>query len=222
MKGIFIIGTDTGVGKTYIATQLARELTARGLRVIPRKPVESGCIRQNTDMGNTLIPADALALKNAANYQGTLDQVCPYPFEPAISPARAAQLANTTLRISDLKNACLNGVNENDFLLVEGAGGFYSPLCSDGLNADLAQAMNLPVVLVTEDRVGCINHCLLVLEAAHRRVLNIKAIILNRQSNSAAGMDNASELARHTDCVILQTGASEFPDILTAIIHPAH
>lgn len=198
MRGIFITGTDTGVGKTYITTQLAHALTQQGIRVIPRKPVESGCTRQ----GNVLIPADALALKNAASYPGTLQQVCPYPFEPAISPARAAQLAGKTIHINDLKAACFKDVNENDFLLVEGAGGFYSPLCSDGLNADLAHSLGLPIILVAEDRVGCINHCLLTLAAAQQRGLAIKAIVLNSKSPAPETMDNAFELAHHTDCPI--------------------
>ena len=198
MKGIFITGTDTGVGKTHIATQLARALTQKGLRVIPRKPVESGCTRQN----NEFIPADALALKTAANYSGSLQQICPYPFEPAVSPALAAKQVNKNLRIHDLKIACLAGVTENDFLLVEGAGGFYSPLCSDGLNADLAAALQLPVILVAEDRVGCINHCLLILEAAQHRDIFIAAIVLNRISEAPASMHNAAELALHTSCPI--------------------
>ena len=199
MKGVFITGTDTGVGKTYIATQLARALTQRGVRVVPRKPVESGCTRQ----GHELIPADALALKEAAQYAGTLQQVCRYRFEPAISPARAAQLVNQTILIADLKLACVSPLQQDDFLLVEGAGGFYSPLCSDGLNADLAQALNLSIVLVTEDRVGCINQCLLILEAARHRYLHVAAIVLNQISRTqTANMDNKAELQQHTDCRI--------------------
>lgn len=213
MRGIFITGTDTGVGKTYIATQLTRELTSRGLRVIPRKPVESGCTRQ----GNDLIPTDALALKNAANYSGTLQQVCPYPFEPAISPARAAQLAGKTLHIGNLKNACLDGVTDNDFLLVEGAGGFYSPLCLDGLNADLAQALELPIILVAEDRVGCINHCLLVLEAASKRGITVKAIVMNLINTKPSEMDNTAELSAYTDCRIVSSNTLEFYNLLSAI-----
>jgi dethiobiotin synthetase len=193
MKGVFITGTDTGVGKTHVATHIARALTLQGIRVVPRKPVESGCTRVN----NELVPADALILKNAANFSGTLQQVCPYPFEPAISPARAAKLANKTLHIADLKAACISGIQEKDYLLVEGAGGFYSPLCSDGLNADLAHALALPIILVAEDRVGCINHILLTLEAAAKRKLEIKAIILNQKTNTTADMDNATELSQY-------------------------
>ena len=92
-KGIFITGTDTNVGKTYIATLLARQLLKYDINVIPRKPIESGCKRE----GNELIPADAMALKNASGYSGSLAQVCPYRFEPPISPLRAAHLAHQAL-----------------------------------------------------------------------------------------------------------------------------
>lgn len=196
MKGLFITGTDTGVGKTYIACALARALTVKNINVVPRKPVESGCQRQ----GQALIPADALALKQAAAYLGDLDLVCPYRFEPAISPDRAARLAGTPITIDRLKSACLKDTNpDTDFLLVEGAGGFYSPLCSDGLNADLAQTLGLPVLIVAEDRLGCINQILLTVEAIASKQLKIAAIILNHMKDSPqnSDMDNLSELALH-------------------------
>jgi len=80
------------------------------------------------------------------------------------------------------------------FLYVEGAGGFYSPLATDGLNADLAQALELPVLVVAEDRVGCINHVLLTCEALERRGLELAGVILNLRQPTPAGMDNASDL----------------------------
>lgn len=193
MKGIFITGTDTNVGKTYIACALARALRAENTNVVPRKPVESGCQPE----GNDLITADAWALKQASDYPGSLEQVCPYRFEPAISPDRAARLAKTPLTIEQLRAACLNNVNtETDFLLVEGAGGFYSPLCSDGLNADLAQALGLPVLVVAEDRLGCINQVLLTLEAIQSRGLMPSAVILNnvKQPIDNSGIDNFEDL----------------------------
>ncbi|TNF37112.1 MAG: dethiobiotin synthase, partial [Gammaproteobacteria bacterium] len=168
MKGIFITGTDTGVGKTHTGVQIVRALAQRQIRVVPRKPVESGCVRD----GDNLIPQDAQALKNAAGYQGSLASVCPFRFEPAISPLRAAHLAHQALATVKVTQACLNGVDtEKDFLLVEGAGGFYTPLCEDGLNADLAQALQLPVLLVAEDRLGCINQVLLNVQAIESRKL---------------------------------------------------
>lgn len=202
MNGIFITGTDTNVGKTYIAALLARHLQKQKLNVIPRKPVESGCIPE----GNELIPADAMALKNAAGYSGSLAQVCPYRFEPPIAPHRAAHLASQALTIRNLVQACTQDIDvEKDFLLIEGAGGFYTPLCEDGLNADLAQALDLPVVLVAEDKLGCINHILLNVQALKTRGLNIMAVILNQteQPQNNPYMNNAEDLQDLLSCPIL-------------------
>lgn len=222
MKGLFITGTDTDVGKTYIACALARALTANNINVVPRKPVESGCQRQ----GHKLIPADALALKQAAEYTGELDLVCPYRFEPAISPDRAAMLAKTPLTIEQLKVACLNEVHpDTDFLLVEGAGGFYSPMCSDGLNADLAQALDLPVILVAEDRLGCINQILLSLEAIIARGLSAEAIILNRiqiPTHYNQDMNNYSDLVKLIDLPVYLFSTPDentFLELLTQLNH---
>ena len=202
MNGIFITGTDTNVGKTYIATLLARQLAQQNINVIPRKPVESGCIRD----GNELIPADAMALKNAAGYSGSLAQVCPYRFEPPIAPHRAAHLAKQALSTANIVQTCTQGVNaEKDFLLVEGAGGFYSPLCEDGLNADLAQALNLPVILVAEDKIGCINHVLLNVQAIKTREINILAVILNQTEKPQDNpfMNNQEDLKNLLSCPII-------------------
>lgn len=198
MKGLFITGTDTDVGKTYASCLIAAKLSASGFNVIPRKPVESGCLRN----GDKLIPHDASALLSASNYSGSLRQVCPFRFEQAISPQRAAQLNNQIIHLDELLLACEQGVDasdeSNDFLLVEGAGGFYSPLCEDGLNADLAEALNLPVVLVAEDKVGCINQVLLSVEAISSRNLNIHSIILNRTEKQpeTPSLNNSEDLSR--------------------------
>jgi dethiobiotin synthetase len=136
MQGVFITGTSTEVGKTFIGVAIASALTQRNIKVIPRKPIESGCTRDDEE----LIPQDAVALKQAANYQGPLSEVCPYRFEPPISPVRAAHLADKILTTEQLLNICMQG-SEQGFLLVEGAGGFYSPLAENGLNADLAVAL---------------------------------------------------------------------------------
>ncbi|MCW8854941.1 MAG: dethiobiotin synthase [Gammaproteobacteria bacterium] len=181
MNGIFITGTNTNVGKTQVATLLARALQKNNISVAPRKPVESGCIVD----GNELIPQDAVALKNAAGYSGSLAQVCPFRFEPPISPVRAAHLANQALTTEKVAQACTANVNEEkEFLLVEGAGGFYSPLCEDGLNADLAQALKLPVILVAQDKLGCINDVLLSVQAIQSRELNLVAVILNQTATT--------------------------------------
>ncbi len=198
MKGVFITGTSTDVGKTFIGVEIARRLTERKITVIPRKPVESGCIKQ----GDELIPRDAMALKEAANYPGALSEVCPYRFEPSISPVRAALLANKILTIEQLVSTCLNG-SEKGFVLVEGAGGFYSPLAENGLNADLAAALQLPVLLVADDKLGVISQVLLNVEAIKVRGLHLAGVILNTPGDTQnEHMDNSADLREILDCPI--------------------
>ena len=214
MQGVFITGTNTDVGKTYLGVLLAKTLREKNINVIPRKPIESGCKK----IDNELIPADALALKQAAGYEGDLSDVCAYRCEPAISPVRAAHLANKILTTNQLLNICLNG-SENGFTLVEGAGGFYSPLTEDGLNADLATALQLPVILVADDTLGCINQVLLTVEAIKTRGLKLIAVVLNNiHNNRDEQMDNAADLREHLDCpVFSQPHGDTDKQVITAL-----
>lgn len=193
MKGIFITGTDTDVGKTWFGERLIQYLRQNNISVTPRKPIESGWLH------NEINKTDAGRLAIAANQLEQLDQICPNRFKAAISPVRAAQLEGQSLTIEQLKQQCLN-INNNDFLHIEGAGGFYSPLASDGLNADLAQALNLPIILVAEDRLGCINQVLLTLEAIKHRQLDVLCVFLNQKiTNQEAAMNNQEDLAVLSD-----------------------
>lgn len=191
--GIFITGTDTGVGKTRMGTFITRLLTERGIRVCPRKPVESGC-----PLGpDGLMPMDAMALKEAARNSEQLHDICRYRFSAPVSPERAAILESTILDLGMLYRACLAGVDNGAFLLVEGAGGFYSPLARGALNADLASALGLPVLLVASDRLGTINHTLLTIEAIQMRGLPLAGVVLNQmESQTDKRMSNARDLER--------------------------
>jgi dethiobiotin synthetase len=224
MQGVFITGTGTGAGKTFVASEIARQLNQRNINVIPRKPVESGCIKQ----GDELIPQDAIALKNAANYPGPLSEVCPYRFEPAISPERAARIANKTLTTEQLAQACLHDI-EGDFVLVEGAGGFYSPLAEDGLNADLAVALQLPVLLIADDRLGALSQVLLTVEAIQTRELQLSGVVLNNLDDSKnEHMDNSADLRQRLDCPVftipyIKDGIAELPDaLIDALLTPSN
>lgn len=179
MNGFFITGSDTDVGKTYVSVQIISELVKRGINVIPRKPVESGCEL----VDGKLYPADADKLLKASQSAQTLEDVCPYRFAPAISPQLAARHANTPIQLQQLVEACTNNIQDNDFLIVEGAGGFYSPICEAALNADLAKKLNLPVILVVDDRLGSVNQALLTLSAITASNIKPRTIILNRVSN---------------------------------------
>ena len=110
--------------------------------------------------GGHLVAEDARMLQAASCTDEALERICPYPLEPPISPERATSLAGLRLSLDDLKATCLNGVAETDFLLVEGAGGFYSPLASGVINADLAAIVPLPELLVAKDCLDAINHTL--------------------------------------------------------------
>jgi dethiobiotin synthetase len=219
MQGVFIIGTSTDVGKTFVGVAIARALTRRKIKVIPRKPIESGCTRH----GEELIPLDATALKEAADYQGPLSEVCPYRFEPPVSPVRAAQLANRILSTEQLLSICLQG-SEDGFLLVEGAGGFYSPLAENGLNADLAVALQLPVLLVADDRLGVINQVLLNAEAMQMRGLHLTAVVLNQLDKERDDyMDNSADLRERLDCPVFtipytEDERTDVPDALIEVL----
>lgn len=190
MNGVFITGTDTGIGKTVVGCALTRALTRAGYTVAVRKPVESGCTRR----AGELQPADGTALARAAGHRETLDTVTPMRLARALSPERAAYLEGMQLTLHDLLAAARIG-DRSDFFVVEGAGGFLSPLASDALNADLAVALGLPVLVIAADRLGAINHTLLTVEAIERRGLRVAGVVLNaREAGAEDDMANRDDL----------------------------
>ena len=198
-RGVFVTGTDTGVGKTHIVMSLIQHLELRGIETAPRKPVESGC----KILGNDLLPADGLLMQGATSQGISLDEICPHRLEHALSPERAAALEGVTLSVRMLAEACQRP-HEHHYLIVEGAGGFYSPIASDGLNADLAQRLGLPVLLVASDRLGCINQVLLTAQAIASHGLTLSAVALNQlEDQGTQGMDNAADLRCRMGCPII-------------------
>jgi dethiobiotin synthetase len=189
-KGIFITGTDTGVGKTWVGTQLISNFVNLGINVVPRKPVESG-------WSERIEETDAWELANAASQLGLLDEVCPNRFPDAIAPARAAKLSGISLTLKMLLRQCKQNVGSQDYLVVEGAGGFYSPMAEGVLNADLAESLGLPVILVVNDKLGAINQVLLNVEAIQRRNLVLAAVVLNQKEvlqESVQRMNNFEDI----------------------------
>ncbi len=194
-SGFFLTGSDTDVGKTHVGCQIIRQLKHRVPSLKVRKPVESGC---KTVQGK-LFPADGDALYRCNDELEELQIITPYRFAAALAPDQAARLENRTLSLSQLEQAVWQNTEENDFLLVEGAGGFYSPIAEDGLNADLAHRLGLPLILVIEDRLGAINQALLTVRAAQAEGLEVRAVILNRRSRDASLSSNLESLRQHLE-----------------------
>ena len=204
--GYFITGSDTGVGKTYIACELIRQLRGLGVKLETRKPVESGC---STSESGGLIPVDALELQAANNNLETINRIAPYRFKAALAPPRAAALEDCHLQLVDLYNACSLD-NSNYRLIVEGAGGFYSPLAENGLNADLASLLQLAVIVVINDRIGAVNQALMTIRAVESRDLDIAAIIMNQVDEDIdKDMANSDDLRTRCDYSIFCCGYNQ-------------
>ena len=211
MRGVFITGTDTGVGKTFVARGIAGMLQARGLRVGVMKPVETGCTN-----GDALHPADGAALRAAARSVAALTTICPYRFETPVAPDVAARLAGTRIDPAVILGAYRTIEASHDVILVEGAGGLLVPIVDRYTMADLARDMALPILLVVDSKLGAINHALLTLECARGRDLSTAAYVLNRASDTddAATTTNGDLLARCTDVPCLgSVGWVASPDV---------
>jgi dethiobiotin synthetase len=170
-RGLFVTGSDTGVGKTLIAVGLLRLARRRGLTPIPFKPVETGCTPE---------PADARRLWRAAAPPISPDDVCvhalPLPAAPALA-ATAAGVRIDALALADRADAL---ARRGDFLLVEGAGGLLVPYADGETTATLAARIGLPLLIVGRMALGTINHVSLTLAEAARRRLPIAGCLLNR------------------------------------------
>lgn len=165
MKNYFITGTDTGIGKTYATVQLARYLITQGHRVAALKPVASGANQVNGELRND----DALQFLNINNVALTYPQINPYCFAPPIAPHFAAARHGISIDF-DVIVAQVNYAHSlAELVLVEGAGGWYTPLSHDLTMADLAHRLQFPVILVVGLRLGCINHAVLTANAIQQR-----------------------------------------------------
>ena len=163
MKGVFVTGSNTGVGKTTVAIEIVRHLSqTRDVKV--RKPVETNCELS----GQNYIPKDAVALSDVCQQQETLKKVCPYCFEAEARAEIASADSGEKLTLKELVLACKCDVDES-FVLVEGSGGLYSPIAEAALNVDLAIELQLPLLIVIRDELGAISQALLTLEAAKKK-----------------------------------------------------
>jgi dethiobiotin synthetase len=175
-RGFFIAGTDTGIGKTWVAVSLTRALVARGLRVAVMKPVAAGATETAQGPRND----DALELLAASNVSAAYDEVNPCLLPTPASPHLAARHAGVAIRPEPILGAQRKLAAAADFLIVEGAGGWHAPISATRTMGDLAEKMGLPVILVVGLRLGCLNHALLTREAIRSQGLPFAGWIANR------------------------------------------
>jgi dethiobiotin synthetase len=211
-RGLFVTGTDTAVGKTYVAALIARQLVAAGRRVGVYKPVASGCVASPNDLASPdrkgrekLVSDDALQLWQAAGRPGEFDWVCPQCFAAPLSPPRAAREAGRAVDRALLRSGLDYWSASHEILIVEGAGGLLSPASDEDSMADLAADFGFPLIVVAANRLGTINHTLLTLEVAASRKLQVAAVILNDLP------DDSSDPSRSTNFDDLQQLITQLP-----------
>jgi dethiobiotin synthetase len=181
-RGLFVTGTDTGIGKTHVACALLRALVAQGLRAAAMKPVAAGVDGDGRH-------ADVVALRAAANVDAAADAVNPYAFAPAIAPHVAAALAGTPIDLDVIAARYRALAARADAVVVEGAGGVLVPLAARLDVLDIPARLALPVVLVVGLRLGAINHALLSALAIRARGLTLAGWVVNRIDPAMAHAD---------------------------------
>lgn len=174
-NGLFITGTDTGIGKTWISAAIMKLLQAQGQTVIGMKPIASGCEQTSAGLRNE----DALILQQQSSIKIDYEQINPYAFAPAIAPHIAAEQAGVTIDIQQIAETYNALSQQANWVIVEGVGGWQVPLNENETVADLARALDLPVILVVGLRLGCINHALLSAESIQQSGLKLAGWIAN-------------------------------------------
>ena len=164
-RGVFITGTDTEVGKTVVATAIIRSLVEAGHRIAAMKPIAAGAHPTPDGPQNP----DAVALKAAANVPASYDAVNPYCLSLPASPHIAAAKEGITIKLAPIVQSFGHLTRNSDLVVVEGAGGWYAPINESETMAEVAAALDLPVILVVGLRLGCLNHALLTAQAIAAR-----------------------------------------------------
>jgi dethiobiotin synthetase len=209
MKGVFVTGSNTSVGKTTVAIEIIRHISkTRSVKV--RKPVETNCELSR----QKYMPKDAIALSAACQLQEPLDKVCPYCFEAEASAELASAGSSEKLTLENLVLACKRDTGES-FVLVEGAGGLYSPIAEAALNVDLAIELQLPLLIVIRDELGAISQALLTLEAAKKNKLTVACVVLNVVKSN--NLSNKEALAAYTETPVISFSQGGLEDFCSEI-----
>lgn len=188
-NGIFITGTDTGVGKTVFSAALAKLLKDKGVNVGVMKPVTTGC----NELEGRLVSADAELLAWSAGIQVS-PEIAPYLLKEPIAPSAAAEMEHTKIEFSRIVAAYHRLSEEHDFVIVEGAGGLMVPLAGGLLVADLVKLLALPLLVVARPGLGTVNHTILTCFVARELGLDLRGTVINNYPDCP---DSAESTAPH-------------------------
>jgi len=173
-RGLFVTGTDTGVGKTIVSAALARLLRLKGIDVGVMKPVTSGCCEER----GSLVSDDALLLCRSAGLSCS-DDNAPYLLRQPLAPAEAARIDGIRIDVERIKESYNRLATGHDFVIVEGAGGLMVPLAERLMTTDLIKLLDLPVLVVARPNLGTVNHTLLTCFSAHQCGLTVAGVVVN-------------------------------------------
>lgn len=171
---LFITGTDTDVGKTYFSTLFLRALVKRGVRAVGMKPISCGG------------QEDVQAIADACGYPGALSDLNPVSFDQPLAPLTAAVISGSQVDLESIFKTFNRLITSYDSVIVEGAGGWLVPILPDYFMADLAIAMDIPVLVVVDNKLGALNHTLLTVDSLQRRGVPCAGIILNNRSGDTS------------------------------------
>jgi dethiobiotin synthetase len=229
LKGVFVTGTDTGVGKTWVAAGLTAVLRRWGLKAVYFKPIQSGC----PEVEGRLVPTDARLAQQLAELGEPLDLLTPITLRLPLAPGVAAAREGRPVDLKAVAAAIRELAQRYDFFVVEGAGGLYVPLMDTRfLVLNLVAWMRLPLLVVARAGLGTINHTALTVKAAHQAGLPVAGVILNRypEKPSLAETTNPEVIETITEVPVLGR-VPEIPDLdstkgretfLTAMDEVAH
>jgi len=194
-RALLVTGTDTGVGKTFVAVLLLRWLREEGMRAAALKPVETGC---PAGPGGAPRPEDAAALRDAASPGEPLSRVCLYALATPLSPHLAAEREGVRIDPARIGEAVADARARADAVVVEGAGGIAVEIVPGYTFADLARELGLPALVVAENRLGVLNHLRLTLSFLETAGVPLLGVVLNdrRRDASPACLTNGAEAAR--------------------------
>ena len=214
-RGLFITGTGTDVGKTYVTGLLVKKLHDTGKKAAYYKAAMSGNVRQ---CDGTLAPGDALQIKQTAGIKQTVEEMCPYVYETAVSPHLASRLEGEPVRLDVVRRGFAALLRGYDYITVEGSGGIVCPLRFDTekiLLEDMLSELRLPCLIVADAGLGTINAVVLTAEYMKQRRIPVKGILFNRfHPGNVMEEDNKRMCEYLTDIPVLgciEEGSRELP-----------